>query len=295
MIKYIGKIHLDDGLWCGVKLDGPFGKHDGKVDGVRYFRCSHRFGLFAPLRHVEKLLNDPKDRRQSVLSTDSNSQNRDSPVDASNLSEFSVSSGSTSTSHFSPRLPKVARQISLTTDLTPMETSLSNQVAQLQERIREKDVLIRKLEQKTEKDRLEDFRTAEKINDMEKQMTQLQQKYDTTENENLNLIREQFELKQRLDELQDGSNISDDCYLLSSQDIELFENTKDRVIQLESANQKLTQENHRLQEELLRYHQLKDNQLTKQIESLKLQIIDLQNRGEHFTINSNIFQYLIYS
>jgi CAP-Gly domain-containing linker protein 2 len=281
MLKYIGKIHVDEGIWCGVKLDGPSGKHDGKVDGVRYFRCPHRYGLFAPLHHVEKILADPSNARHSILSIDSNSQNRNSPPQDSNLSEFSMSSDSTDPFH--PRSPKIIRQKSLTTDLTPMETSLSSQVAQLLERIREKDSLIRQLEQQTEKNRLEDFHTTEKINELEKHTAQLQHKYDTTENENLNLIKEQFELKQRLDDLQNESTIPDDYSLLSSNEIQFYEKMKEKVCQLELTNQNLLQE----------LTQLKDNQLIEQIESFKLQITDLQNRGKDFIIKSKHFFFSI--
>ena len=258
-VKYIGKIHLDDGVWCGIKLDGPSGKHDGKVDGVRYFRCPHQYGLFSPLRHVEKIHIDPSEARHSILSTGSNSQNRDSPDHDSNLSEFSFSSDSTD--HFLPRSPKIVRQKSLTTDLTPMETSLSSQVAQLQERLREKDSLIQKLEQQTEQDRLEDFRTSEKIQEMEKHMAQLQRQYETTENENLNLIKEQFELKQRLDEYQDESILHDE------------EEMQQKILELESTNRRLEE-------------QLKDNQSIKQ-----MQITDLQNRGNEDAISNGGDEY----
>jgi hypothetical protein len=164
-----------------------------------------------------------------------------------------------------------------------METSLSSQVAQLLERIREKDSLIRQLEQQTEKNRLEDFHTTEKIHELEKHIAQLQHKYDTTENENLNLIKEQFELKQRLDDLQNESTISDNYSLLSSNEIQFYEKMKEKVCQLESMNQNLLQE----------LTQLKDNQLIEQIESFKLQIIDLQNRGKDFIIKSKHFFFSI--
>jgi dynactin complex subunit len=288
MLKYIGKIHIDEGIWCGVKLDSPSGKHDGKVDGVRYFQCPHRFGLFAPLHHVEKILRDRTEARQSILSIDSNNDNLDSLSQDSNLSEFSVSSNNTN--QFPLQSPKIIRQKSSTTDLTPMETSLSSQVAQLAEKIREKDLLIRKLEQQTEKDHLEDFQTKEKINEMEKHIIQLQQQYETTENENLNLIKEQFELKQRLDDLQD----LDDDSLLSSDEIQLYEKTKEKVLELESINQKLIQEkqsNERqvndLLNELKRYKENIVPDLEKQC-----QLLEFQSQNQSIFLFSSYSNFL---
>ena len=33
------------GQWVGVVMDEPVGKHDGEVDGQRYFRCQPQHGL----------------------------------------------------------------------------------------------------------------------------------------------------------------------------------------------------------------------------------------------------------
>jgi hypothetical protein len=34
-IKYIGKVHFANGLFCGIELDEPIGKHDGKIENIR--------------------------------------------------------------------------------------------------------------------------------------------------------------------------------------------------------------------------------------------------------------------
>lgn len=51
-ILYFGKFLLADGLWCGIELDEPVGKHDGEVEGVRYFTAKPGYGIFAPVNKV---------------------------------------------------------------------------------------------------------------------------------------------------------------------------------------------------------------------------------------------------
>jgi hypothetical protein len=58
-VKYIGYPHfkdkgpLFDGAWVGVQLDHPAGNHNGTVDGVVYFVCKPRCGLFVRPDRVE--------------------------------------------------------------------------------------------------------------------------------------------------------------------------------------------------------------------------------------------------
>lgn len=41
-------------IWVGVQLDQAAGKNDGAVSGVRYFECSPKHGVFAPLNKVKR-------------------------------------------------------------------------------------------------------------------------------------------------------------------------------------------------------------------------------------------------
>ena len=54
-VKYVGETEFSTGLWIGVELDGPDGKHDGEVRDKRYFECRPRCGLFLRPAHVAKL------------------------------------------------------------------------------------------------------------------------------------------------------------------------------------------------------------------------------------------------
>eukprot|EP01084_Bolivina_argentea_P312907 541779_1 len=47
-IQFLGCVHFAQGLFVGVELDEPNGKHDGKVKGKRYFKCRDKHGYMAP-------------------------------------------------------------------------------------------------------------------------------------------------------------------------------------------------------------------------------------------------------
>uniref|UniRef100_A0A3Q0KUL1 CAP-Gly domain-containing protein n=1 Tax=Schistosoma mansoni TaxID=6183 RepID=A0A3Q0KUL1_SCHMA len=48
-IAYIGPTHFSAEDLVGVVLDSSSGKHDGSINGVRYFQCPEKRGLFCPI------------------------------------------------------------------------------------------------------------------------------------------------------------------------------------------------------------------------------------------------------
>lgn len=59
VIAFIGETEFSAGIWVGVVLDSPTGKNDGTVNGVSYFTCKPKFGIFVK---PDKLKCDPKGR-----------------------------------------------------------------------------------------------------------------------------------------------------------------------------------------------------------------------------------------
>lgn len=46
VIAYLGETEFAEGFWAGIILDEGEGKNDGAVQGVRYFQCTPKKGLF---------------------------------------------------------------------------------------------------------------------------------------------------------------------------------------------------------------------------------------------------------
>ncbi|XP_049581957.1 CAP-Gly domain-containing linker protein 3 [Syngnathus scovelli] len=64
IVRFFGKTDFAPGLWFGVELDQPTGKHDGSVFGVRYFSCLPKYGVFAPPSRVQRM-GGPKEGSQN--------------------------------------------------------------------------------------------------------------------------------------------------------------------------------------------------------------------------------------
>ena len=53
-VKFIGETEFKkDTLWIGVRLDEPFGKNNGSVEGKQYFECEKNYGVFVLPASVE--------------------------------------------------------------------------------------------------------------------------------------------------------------------------------------------------------------------------------------------------
>ena len=46
VVKYVGRVGFSDGIWLGLELRTPrSNRHDGIVEGRRYFQCGHNKGV----------------------------------------------------------------------------------------------------------------------------------------------------------------------------------------------------------------------------------------------------------
>lgn len=53
-MRYCGPTKFANGIWAGVELTKPCGKHDGSLGGIRYFSCPKKFGVFCQLDKLKK-------------------------------------------------------------------------------------------------------------------------------------------------------------------------------------------------------------------------------------------------
>ena len=316
-LKYLGKIHVADGTWCGIQLDEPLGKNDGSVSGKRYFTCQQRYGLFSPLARVEKVTNEMSQsqiiaRKASVSSSTNNNRplHRSNSQESlqSNLSEFSASSNSISRiptrtpakmqqqqkQAVNPNLYTPTNTKSLLTQAAATlaaATPTSTQMANLIQTIRDRELFIEKLQSQREQDRLEFSRAAQQVDEMESRMLSFKQQYDVKEAENEQLKKEQYQTQQRIEDLEfqleeykltdankdhsAPSAIPEGHRLLSPKDIEIYEAIKEKVLELETVNQKLSLEKQTLQDE----HRQELKRQTESIENdYKSRLTDLEQK-----------------
>lgn len=51
-LRFLGSTRFRPGVWAGIEMDTPEGRHDGTVEGVQYFKCPPLHGVFV---HPSKL------------------------------------------------------------------------------------------------------------------------------------------------------------------------------------------------------------------------------------------------
>jgi len=46
IVRFVGETQFQEGEWVGIELDMPTGKNNGTVQGIQYFSCGDRYGMF---------------------------------------------------------------------------------------------------------------------------------------------------------------------------------------------------------------------------------------------------------
>merc|ERR1711860_173574 len=73
ILQFKGETKFKEGEWFGIELNTPTGKNDGTVQGIRYFECKPKHGLFCRRQHFimhdEKSKNDIEKKYRLLLRT----------------------------------------------------------------------------------------------------------------------------------------------------------------------------------------------------------------------------------
>ncbi|KAF9978401.1 Kinesin protein 1B [Actinomortierella ambigua] len=53
-LRFLGSTEFKTGTWAGIELDTPTGKNDGSVNGIEYFQCRPKHGIFVLAAKIAK-------------------------------------------------------------------------------------------------------------------------------------------------------------------------------------------------------------------------------------------------
>ncbi|XP_061490227.1 centrosome-associated protein 350 isoform X2 [Rhineura floridana] len=55
-LRFKGLTNFAKGIWAGVELEKPEGNNNGTYDGIQYFNCKEKHGIFAPPQKISRIL-----------------------------------------------------------------------------------------------------------------------------------------------------------------------------------------------------------------------------------------------
>ncbi|KAI0005552.1 dynein associated protein-domain-containing protein [Russula compacta] len=59
VVRFCGTTSFSSGKWVGIELSEPVGKNDGSVQGIAYFSCQPKYGVFVKASQVKIVENTP--------------------------------------------------------------------------------------------------------------------------------------------------------------------------------------------------------------------------------------------
>lgn len=79
-LRYCGPVEFASGIWVGIELDEAFGKNNGSVNGVFYFDCEEKHGIFAPIGRVYKVSRTSGEVRPCVVESNGGRRSASTPL-----------------------------------------------------------------------------------------------------------------------------------------------------------------------------------------------------------------------
>ncbi|XP_027205610.2 CAP-Gly domain-containing linker protein 4-like [Dermatophagoides pteronyssinus] len=82
IVRFMGPTKFAPGIWYGIELTRPIGKNDGSVQGVRYFTCKQRFGIFVSFARIARVMSssNSKNSPSHICSPHDISESEDSDI-----------------------------------------------------------------------------------------------------------------------------------------------------------------------------------------------------------------------
>merc|ERR1712154_359821 len=76
IVRFIGETQFKPGIiWYGIQLEEKKGKNNGIVDGVRYFLCDAKYGMFVKETQIECIQRNKKQKHKKRASGKKGKQN----------------------------------------------------------------------------------------------------------------------------------------------------------------------------------------------------------------------------
>ncbi|XP_045623187.2 CAP-Gly domain-containing linker protein 3 isoform X1 [Procambarus clarkii] len=111
-LRFVGTTEFATGLWAGVELETPSGRHNGTVKGVMYFRCAKSYGIFVPMNRLTKIPNVSCGRQGRSTSVSQRQRSRTTSRRSVSLPPGRVNHGRVDVSRVSSRVAQDIRDTS---------------------------------------------------------------------------------------------------------------------------------------------------------------------------------------